>query len=95
MSRDIAEWGSDIPGRPGDWPRIEPVDVEYGRWLARWHERTAADWARSGQPELARSHEAMAAATLAEVEAIENEDEDAWLAAVAADVRAQRLGPGP
>ena len=95
MSRDPSEWGTDIPGRPADWPPLEPIDPERGRELARECSSAAGQWARSGQPELARSSELKAAAWLAEVEAIEAGDEEAWIAAVAAGVRAHGLEADP
>jgi hypothetical protein len=65
-----AEWT--IPGRPADWPRIEPIEPGRGRELAHWF----YDW----------GHFEMGDAIMAEVQAVEAQDQDAWLAALAAQV---------
>jgi hypothetical protein len=82
VSNDPDDWGW-IPGRPEEWGRLEPVDPVRGRELVREFSSAAARWEACGQHDLAREDELVAAAMLAEVEAVEAGDEEAWLAAIA------------
>jgi hypothetical protein len=71
---DPSEW--EIPGRPDDWPRIEPVDPGAGRERAHWF--------------YDQGMKAMGDAIMAEITAVENGDEEAWREALDAQVRAIR-----
>jgi hypothetical protein len=88
MILPLDEWT--IPGRPEDWPSARAFDPEEGRQLARWLRSAAGSWANNGRADRVAQDEALADAVLAEVEAVENEDADAWLDAVGAQMQAVR-----
>lgn len=87
-------WGENVPGRPADWPALTVTPPERARELGRWLKESASKMSSVGQHELAEQQSRQADAFLAMAEAIENDDRDAWLEALAAEARASGLTTG-
>ena len=85
---DPSEWT--VPDALMIWDPIVPIDPEEWRKLAQWQQWSAATWVASGRPDLANRHEQMADGVLAEVEAVEAGDEEAWVAALALQARTHK-----